>query len=92
MVEEGATGGGQFDPVHIAADKLNADFIFKIADLATKGRLRRMQPSLGRERQAALFRDRDEIAKVPKLHMPSISPRHTPQLTKSFSQSPEGAR
>ena len=65
MVEKGPPGGGQFDAVHAAAHQLNADLVFEIADLATEGRLRRVQPFLGRERQAALLGDRDEIAKVP---------------------------
>jgi hypothetical protein len=38
------SGGGQFDTVHAAARKLDADLIFEIADLATEGRLRRVQP------------------------------------------------
>jgi len=65
MVEEGAPGGGQFDAVHAAAHKLDADLIFEIADLATEGRLRRVEPFLRRQRQAALLGDRDETAKVP---------------------------
>ena len=65
MVEKGAPGGGQFDAVHAAAHELNADLIFEIADLATEGRLRRVEPFLRRQRQAALLGDRDEIAKVP---------------------------
>jgi hypothetical protein len=48
--------------------RLDADLIFEIPDLATEGRLRRVQAFLGRERQAALLGDRDEIAKVPQLH------------------------
>ena len=65
MIEKGPPGGGQFDAVHAAAHKLDADLVFEIADLATEGRLRRVQPFLSRERQAALLGDRDEIAKVP---------------------------
>ena len=42
-----------------------ADIVFEIADLATEGRLRRVEPFIRRQRQAALFGDRDEIAKVP---------------------------
>src|SRR5260370_41624713 len=68
MVEEGAAGGRQFNAVHAAAHKLNTDLIFEISDLTTEGRLRRVQPLLGRDRQAALLCDRDEIAKVPYLH------------------------
>src|SRR3954467_6590276 len=68
MVEKGAAGGGQFDAVHAAVQELNADLIFEITDLATERRLRRGQPFLRRERQAALLGDRDKIAKVPELH------------------------
>ena len=48
MVEKGATGGGQFDAVHAAAHQLNANLVFEISDLATEGRLRRVQPFLSR--------------------------------------------
>ena len=65
MVEEGAPGGGQFDTVHASIHQRNADLVFEIADLAAERRLRRVQPFLSRERQAALLGDRDEIAKVP---------------------------
>ena len=65
VVEKGLAGGGQLDAAHAAADQLDANLVFEIADLAAEGRLRRVQPLLGRERQAALFGDRDEIAKVP---------------------------
>ena len=68
MIEKGPPGGGQFDAVHAAAHKLNADFVFEIADLPAQGRLRSVQPFLGRERKAALLGDRNEIAKVPQLH------------------------
>ena len=52
-------------PCTLRLIKLNADLVFEIADLAAERRLRRVQPFLGRERQAALLGDRDEIAKVP---------------------------
>src|SRR3984893_12641359 len=65
VVEKGLAGGGQLDAAHAAADQLDANLVFEIADLAAEGRLRRVQPLLGRERQAALFGGRDEIAKVP---------------------------
>src|SRR6266436_8734 len=65
MVEKGPSGGGQFDTAHAAAHKLDADLIFESADLATEGRLRCVQPFPGRQRQASLLGDRDEIAKVP---------------------------
>jgi hypothetical protein len=65
MIEKGPPGGGQFDAVHAAAHKLNADLVFEIADLPVERRLRGVKPFLGRERKAALLGDRDEIAKVP---------------------------
>jgi hypothetical protein len=65
MIEKGPAGSGQFDPMHAAAHQLNADLIFKIADLAAQRRLRRVQLFLGRDCQASRLRDRDEIAKVP---------------------------
>jgi hypothetical protein len=65
MVEKGPPGGGQFDAAHAAAHQLDADLVFEIAELAAERRLRRVQPFLRRERQAALLGHRDEIAKVP---------------------------
>src|SRR5436853_6389918 len=53
MIEKGPPGGGQFDAVHAAAHQLDANLVFEIADLAAEGRLRRVQPILSRERQAA---------------------------------------
>ena len=68
MVEKGPTRGSQFDAVYATDHQLNADLVFEIPDLAAEGRLRRVQPPLGRECQAALLGDRDEITKVPQLH------------------------
>jgi pimeloyl-ACP methyl ester carboxylesterase len=65
VVEKGLAGGGQLDAAHAAAHQRDANLVFEIADLAAEGRLRRVQPLLGRERQAALFGGRDEKAKVP---------------------------
>ena len=64
MVEKGASGGGQFDPVHASIHQRNADLVFEVADLATERRLRRVELFLGRDRQAARLGDCDEIAKV----------------------------
>ena len=64
MVEKRAPGGGQFDAVDAAAHQRNTDLVFEIADLATEGRLRRVQLFRGGDRQASCLRDRDEIAKV----------------------------
>jgi len=68
IVEKDPPGGGQFDAMHAAAHQLNADVVFEVADLPAQRRLSGMQPFLGRERQAALLGDRDEIAKMPQLH------------------------
>jgi len=65
VVEKGPPGGGQFDAVHAAAHKLDADLVFEIADLAAKRRLRSVQFFLGRDCQTSRLRDRDEIAEVP---------------------------
>src|SRR6202043_3215737 len=65
VVEKGLAGGGQLDAAHAAADQLDADFVFELADLPAERGLRRVQPFLGRERQAAFFGDRDEKAKMP---------------------------
>ena len=43
MVKKGLACGGQFDAVHAAAHQLDANLVFKIADLAAERRLRRMQ-------------------------------------------------
>src|SRR4029077_3198677 len=91
MVEKGATGGGQFDAVHAAAHQLNADLIFEISDLATRGRLRRRQPLLGGERQASLLCDRDEIAKVPLLHSSFHISKAFPSAYKVFFPGARGA-
>src|ERR1700738_1568459 len=65
VVEKGLAGGGQLDAAHAAADQLDANLVFEIADLAAEGRLGGVQPFLSRQRQAALLGNRDEIAKVP---------------------------
>ncbi|MEH2567611.1 hypothetical protein V1289_007238 [Bradyrhizobium sp. AZCC 2289] len=65
MVEKGPTGGGQFNAVHATYHQLNADLVFEIADLPAQRRLRGAQPFFSRERQAALFGNRDKITKVP---------------------------
>jgi len=62
MVEKGLASGGQFDAVHATAHQLDANLVFEIADLAAEGRLRRVQPFLSRDRQAAFLGDRYEIS------------------------------
>jgi hypothetical protein len=48
----------------VSNKKLSTDFCFQIAQLPTERRLGRVQPSLGRECDAALLGDRNEIAQV----------------------------
>ena len=68
---------------------MNTDFAFQIADLPAEGRLRRVQPPLGRERQASLLGDGNEIAKMPQLHSSFHAFEGMPlNLTKSFSGPP----
>ena len=68
MIEKGSPAVGEFDAARAAAKQLRADLIFEISDLTAERRLRRVQPFLGRDREASLLCDRDEIAKVPQLH------------------------
>jgi hypothetical protein len=70
MVEEGAPRRGQFDAMDTARQQGNADFVFEIADLAAERRLRRVQSLLGGDGETAFLRDRDEVSKVPQLHIP----------------------
>src|ERR1700726_2479403 len=91
MVEKGLARGGQFDAVHAAAHQPDANLVFEIADLAAEGRLRRVQPFLRRERQAALLGNRDEIAKVPKLHGAIHISKACPRAYKVFFAGARGA-
>jgi hypothetical protein len=68
MIEKGSAGGSQFRAARTPDQQLNTDLVLKIADLATEGRLRRMQPFLGGKRQAAGLGNGDEVAKVPQFH------------------------
>jgi hypothetical protein len=83
MVEEGATGSGQFGTVNTARQQRNANLVFQVADLPAQGWLRRVQPLFGGDRQAALLGDGDEVSKVPQLPRP-ISWRYGYQLTSLF--------
>jgi hypothetical protein len=65
VIEECPTCRRQFSASNAPNQKLSTDFHFQIAHLPAERRLRRVQPSLGRERDAALLRDRNEIAQVP---------------------------
>ena len=68
MVEKGLPCGGQLDAVNAAGQKLDADLVLQIADMPAERRLRRVQPELGRERQAAFLDHGHEVTKVPQLH------------------------
>src|ERR1700722_10768473 len=68
MVEKSATRSCQFDTARAAAHQRDPDVIFELTHLTAERRLRGMQSLLGRDRQASLFGDRDEIAKMPELH------------------------
>ena len=74
MVEKGAAGFGQFDASDAADEKSDADFLLEVADLAAERGLSRVKPLLGGELHALRLGDRDEIAKMPKLHQPLSLP------------------
>src|SRR5271155_3030267 len=73
MVEEGAPSLRQFDSPDAANEEINADFVLEVTDLPAKRWLRRVELLLGGELHASRLGDRDEIAKVPELHLP-LSP------------------
>ena len=77
MVEKGAASFGQFDASDAADEKSDADFPLEVADLAAERGLSRVKLLLRGELHALRFGDRDEIAKMPKLHqslsLPSIA-------------------
>ena len=68
MVEEDPAGGGEFDAAYAADHEQSADLVLEILHLAAQRRLRRVQPPLGGDRQAAFFGDRDEVTKMSQLH------------------------
>jgi hypothetical protein len=65
MIEKCPASRRQLDASNAPNEQLSADFGFQIAYLPTKGGLSRVQPALGRERQAALLGDRNKKAQVP---------------------------
>src|SRR5258708_21218302 len=87
MVEEGAPGGGQFDAVHAAAHKLDADLIFEIADLSTEKAAPWAAVSPPPASGCPPRRPRRNSEGAVTLAA-SISARHAPKLTKSFSMTP----
>ena len=64
VIEKGSSSSGQFDSAGATSEQLDANIGFQVLHLATERRLRRVQPFFGRERQAPLLGDRDEVAKV----------------------------
>src|SRR6267143_1414091 len=68
MVEEDPAGGGELDAADAADHELSADLVLQILHLAAQRRLRRVQPPLGGNREAAFLGDGDEVAKMSQLH------------------------
>src|SRR3982074_168213 len=68
--------------------KLSADLVLEIPHLPAQGRLSRVQSPFGRNRQAALLGDGDEITKMSQLHERPMPWRYGDQPTKSFSAAP----
>ena len=68
MIEKGLSCGRKFDAAGVANQKLGADVVLQIADLATEGWLRRVKEFLGSHGEASCFRNRNEIAKMPEFH------------------------
>ncbi len=68
VIEKGVARGCEFHAAHAAPHQQDADLIFEVAHLAAERRLRRVQPLLGRDRQAPFVGDSDEIAKMSELH------------------------
>jgi len=64
---------------------LGADLQLQIADLPAQGRLGRVKPPLGRQREASFFSHRNEIAQMTQLHAQSMLSRYDMDSTKSFS-------
>jgi hypothetical protein len=85
MIEEDSAGIGQLDATGAARQQLCAHLVFQVADLTAERRLRRVQPPLGGDREAALLCNSDEIAEMTQFHTFPMLPRYAIQLTKSFS-------
>jgi hypothetical protein len=85
VVKKEPPGSGQLNPPHAARKKRCSDFMFKIAHLPTKRRLRRVQPFLGSDLQTALFSDSDEIAKMSEFHRGPYTPQAYPPPYKVLS-------
>ena len=88
MVEKGLARSGQLDAMNAARKQLDPDLILQIPDLAAQRRLRGVQPSLGRLRQAAHFGDGNEIPKMSQLHRAPMPVRYAYSLQGLFQRSP----
>jgi hypothetical protein len=80
VVEEGFARSGQLDAMNAARQLLDPDLIFQVPDLPAQRRLRGVQPSLRRLRQAANFGDGDKIPKMSQFHCASMPVRYAPSL------------
>src|SRR5262249_39128340 len=69
--QEQLTDGRQVDPARVTIEQLNSKLLLELADLGRETRLRDPQ-SLGGAGEASLLRNRDEITKVTKFHIPSL--------------------
>ncbi len=69
VIEKHAPRCGQFDAAGTAVQKLDPKLPFEIVNLPAQRRLRRMQPLLRRNGQAAFLGNRDEVSKVAQLHL-----------------------
>lgn len=65
MVEKDFSGLCQFNTTAAPSQQRNTDRVFQVPDLPAERGLRRVQPALGRNGQATLFRDSDEVPQVP---------------------------
>jgi hypothetical protein len=69
VIEKGAASRRQFDAAHAADERRGADFLLEVPHLAAEGGLRGVQAAFRRELHAPRLGDRDEIAKMPELHI-----------------------
>src|SRR5437660_264528 len=88
VIEEDTASGREFDAPRAPDHKLSADLVLEIPHLPAQGRLSRVQSPFGRNRQAALLGDGDEITKMSQLHERPMPWRYGDQPTKSFSAAP----
>src|SRR6185295_3784110 len=88
MIEEDAASSGELDAPRATDHQLSADLVFQIPHLTAERRLRRMQPPLGRNRQAALLCDGDKITEMSQLHERPMPWRYGDQSTKSLAAAP----